>query len=103
MIYYNTTNNVYQLDSANVVKLVVKEKYVYQKPQYIVIVSAVEHYILWFLELKALYGFIVGNSKTSRMEAESVSSMTRRSTPKPSACTPTKTLIRCKAPHPISA
>lgn len=28
-------------------------------------------------------GFMVGNSRTSRMEAESVSSMTRRSTPKP--------------------
>ena len=28
-------------------------------------------------------GFIVGNSRTSRMEALSVSSMTRRSTPKP--------------------
>jgi len=28
-------------------------------------------------------GFIVGNSRTSRMEAESVRSMTRRSTPKP--------------------
>ena len=35
------------------------------------------------LEIYCSIGFIVGNSRTSRMEALSVSSMTRRSTPKP--------------------
>ena len=35
------------------------------------------------LEIYCSIGFIVGNSSTSRMEALSVSSITRRSTPKP--------------------
>ena len=35
------------------------------------------------LEIYCSIGFIVGNSRTSRMEALSVSSITRRSTPKP--------------------
>ena len=35
------------------------------------------------LEIYCSIGFIVGNSRTSRMEALSVRSMTRRSTPKP--------------------
>ena len=40
-------------------------------------------FVILKLEIYCSIGFIVGNSRTSRMEALSVSSMTRRSTPKP--------------------
>ena len=43
----------------------------------------VSGFVLLKLEIYWSMGFIVGNSSTSRMEALSVSSITRRSTPKP--------------------
>ena len=61
------------------VKLLSNELYITQKTQYMVF-SFPNVYIMRFYWSK---GFIVGKSSTSRMEAESVSSMTRRSTPKP--------------------
>ena len=43
----------------------------------------VSGFVLLELEIYCSIGFMVGNSSTSRMEALSVSSITRRSTPKP--------------------
>ena len=43
----------------------------------------VSGFVILKLEIYWSIGFIVGNSSTSRMEALSVSSITRRSTPKP--------------------
>ena len=43
----------------------------------------VSGFVFLKLEIYCSIGFIVGNSSTSRIEALSVSSMTRRSTPKP--------------------
>ncbi len=45
--------------------------------------SKIFRFYVDFLVVHWSMGFIVGNSSTSRMEALSVSSMTRRSTPKP--------------------